>query len=76
PGDLIGVPVERGAGLLLGEVVGDYAFDPREPLPHRRPARFAHVVPRAAARPPATLQDPRALFRILVDPAQVPAPLR
>jgi hypothetical protein len=76
PGDLIGVPVERGAGLLLGEVVGDYAFDPREPLPHRRPARFAHVVPRAAARPPATLQDPRALFRLLVDPAQVPAPLR
>jgi hypothetical protein len=26
-------------------------------------------VPRSAARPPATLQDPRALFRVTLDPA-------
>ena len=76
PGSLIGLPVERGAGLLLGEVVGGYAFAGRELLPHRRPARFAHVVPRSAARPPATLQDPRALFRVILDPDAVPPGLR
>jgi predicted Mrr-cat superfamily restriction endonuclease len=72
PGDLVGLPVERGAGLLLGEVVGDYAFDGRELLPHRRPARFTRVVARSAALPPASLQDPRALFRVVLDPAHVP----
>lgn len=71
PGDLVGLPVEHGAGLLLGEVVGDYAFAGRELLPHRRPARFTHVVGRSAALPPATLQDPRALFRVVLDPGAV-----
>jgi hypothetical protein len=75
PGDLVGLPIEHGAGLLLGEVVGDYLFQGRELLPHRRPARFDHVVPRSAARPPATLQDPRALFSVVLDPAVTgPAP--
>src|SRR5947209_1013607 len=69
PGDPVGVPVEHGAGLLLGEVVGDYLFEGRELLPHRRPARWDRVVPRAAARPPATLQDPRAVFTVVLDPA-------
>jgi hypothetical protein len=69
PGDPVALPVERGAGLLLGEVVGDYLFAGRELLPHRRPARWDRVVPRSAARPPATLQDPRALFRVVLDPA-------
>ncbi|SFK85469.1 MSMEG_6728 family protein [Geodermatophilus ruber] len=68
PGDRVGLPVERGAGLLLGEVVGDYRFEGRELLPHRRPARFAGVVPRSAACPPASLQDPRALFSVVLDP--------
>jgi hypothetical protein len=68
-GDRIGLPIEHGAGLLLGEVTGEYRFEGRELLPHRRPARWDRVVPRTAARPPATLQDPRALFRITVDPA-------
>ncbi|MGY1814306.1 MSMEG_6728 family protein [Blastococcus sp. SYSU D00820] len=72
PGDRVGVPIERGAGLLLGEVVGDYVFEGRELLPHRRPARWDRVVPRTAARPPATLQDPRALFSVVLDPAHVP----
>src|SRR5215212_5746516 len=72
PGDPVAVPIEHGAGLLLGEVVGDYLFQGRELLPHRRPARWDRVVPRAAARPPATLQDPRALFSVVLDPAQVP----
>jgi Pyrimidine dimer DNA glycosylase len=72
PGDPVAVPVEQGAGLLLGEVVGDYLFQGRELLPHRRPARWDRVVPRSAARPPATLQDPRALFSVVLDPAHVP----
>ncbi|MEU2350338.1 MSMEG_6728 family protein [Modestobacter sp. NPDC049651] len=76
PGDLVGLPVEHGAGLLLGEAVGGYLFAGRELLPHRRPARFDRVVPRAAARPPATLQDPRALFQVVLDPAVVPGGLR
>jgi hypothetical protein len=76
PGDLVGLPIERGAGLLLGQLVGDYAFAGRELLPHRRPARFDRVVPRSTARPPATLQDPRALFRITLDPEAVPPGLR
>ncbi|MDP5184593.1 MSMEG_6728 family protein [Blastococcus sp. BMG 814] len=69
PGDPVALPVEHGAGLLLGEVVGEYLFQGRELLPHRRPARWDRVVPRAAARPPATLQDPRALFQVTLDPA-------
>jgi len=71
PGDPVALPVEHGAGLLLGEVVGDYLFQGRELLPHRRPARWNRVVPRSTARPPATLQDPRALFRVLLDPEAV-----
>jgi hypothetical protein len=69
PGDRVGLPIEHGAGLLLGEVVGDYLFQPRELLPHRRPTRWDRVVPRSAAKPPATLQDPRALFSVVLDPA-------
>ncbi|MCV2489602.1 MSMEG_6728 family protein [Geodermatophilus sp. YIM 151500] len=69
PGDPVALPVEHGSGLLLGEVAGDYLFQGRELLPHRRPARWDRVVPRSAARPPATLQDPRALFTVVVDPA-------
>ena len=75
PGDLVGLPIEHGAGLLLGVVVGDYLFQGRELLPHRRPARWDRVVPRSAARPPATLQDPRALFSVVLDPDVLPASL-
>jgi hypothetical protein len=71
PGDPVGVPVAQGRGLLLGEVAGDYVFAAREPLPHRRPVRWDRVVPRSAALPPATLQDPRALFRVVLDPEQL-----
>ena len=71
PGDRVALPIEHGAGLLLGEVVGDYAFQGRELLPHRRPAQWGRVVPRSAALPPATLQDPRALFQVTLDPALV-----
>jgi len=71
PGDRVALPIEQGAGLLVGEVVGDYLFQGRELLPHRRPARWDRVLPRAAALPPATLQDPRALFRVVLDPASL-----
>lgn len=71
PGDPVAVPVAGGTGLLLGEVTGDYAYQGRELLPHRRPVRFDRVVPRSAVRPPAAMQDPRALFRVTVDPAVV-----
>ena len=73
PGDPVALPIEHGAGLLLGEIVGDYLFQGRELLPHRRPARWDRVVPRSAALPPATLQDPRALFRVTLDPAVLAA---
>ncbi|WP_324275994.1 MSMEG_6728 family protein [Blastococcus brunescens] len=69
PGDRVALPTEHGAGLLLGEVMGGYLFQGRELLPHRRPARWERVVPRSAALPPASLQDPRALFRVPLDPA-------
>jgi hypothetical protein len=62
-------PQDPLATLLLGEIVGDYLFQGRELLPHRRPARWDRVVPRSAALPPATLQDPRALFSVVLDPA-------
>ena len=71
PGDPVAVPVEQGAGLLLGEVLGGYRFAAGEPLPHRRPVRWLHVVPRSAARRPWLLQDPRALFPVALDPASL-----
>lgn len=70
-GDHVALPLAGGSDLLLGRVTGEYAFAGRELLPHRRPARFAAVVPRGAVRPPAAMQDPRALFRVVVDPAVV-----
>jgi hypothetical protein len=73
PGDLVAVPVSGGTGLLLGEVVGDYVFAGAGLLPHRRAVRWLRVVPRSAAWRPATLQDPRALFAVLLDPEQVGA---
>jgi hypothetical protein len=71
PGDPVALLIEGGAALLLGTVVGEYEFQGRELLPHRRRARWDRVVPRTAALPPATLQDPRALFRVTLDPAAV-----
>jgi hypothetical protein len=73
PGDPVALPIQHGAGLLLGEIAGDYRFEGRELLPHRRAARWDRVVPRSSALPPATLQDPRALFRVVLDPAALGA---
>lgn len=78
PGDLIGLlgPDERT--LTVGTVTGDYHFAlPGEAgLPHhRRAVRWAGELPRSAVRPPASLQDPRRLFAVVVDPHQLPAQL-
>jgi hypothetical protein len=67
PGESVALLVQSGAGLLLGEVTGGYRFESRELLPHRRSVRWDRVVPRSAVRSPATLQDPRALFSVIVD---------
>jgi hypothetical protein len=69
PGDRVALPIDGGTLLLMGEVTGQYAFAGREPLPHRRSARWTSVAPRSAALPPASLQDPRALFSVVLDPA-------
>ena len=71
PGDLVALPIEQGAALLLGRVTGEYRFEGRELLPHRRSARWVRVLPRSAAPRPATLQDPRALFTVVLDPADL-----
>lgn len=68
PGDRVAVPVEQGGALLLGEVTGGYVYAGAGPLPHRRSVRWSRVVPRSAVRPPATLQDPRSLFTVVLDP--------
>jgi hypothetical protein len=45
-------------------------------LPHRRDVRWHGEVPRAAVRPTAQLQDPRALFqvRLSASAAALPGP--
>jgi hypothetical protein len=64
-GDLVGLPLDGGASLAVGEITGAYTEDVSAgPLPHRRAVRWFGEVPRAAVRSPAQLQDPRALFRV------------
>jgi hypothetical protein len=85
PGDLVAVPVEGGRSLVVGEVASGYRFAPgSDPggttasgdpwLPHVRRVDWRDTVPRAAVRPPATLQDPRTLFRVHL--AEAPAGVR
>jgi hypothetical protein len=74
---------ERG-DLTVGLVEGDYAYvaprtgaagaadEPGGALPHhRRAVRWTGRLPRSAVRRPATLQDPRRLFRVDVDPQRL-----
>jgi hypothetical protein len=77
PGDDVATPVARESALLLGTVVGGYAFRAGPPgaVVHRRPVAWREVVPRAAVQRPHLLQDPRALFRVAAGarPAAGPA---
>lgn len=77
PGDLVALlhPGERA--LTVGTVTGHYRFErpatrdldhPR----HRRAVRWVGELARSAVRPPASLQDPRRLFAVVVDPAALP----
>jgi len=72
-GELIGVPVEDGAGLLVGQVTGGYQLGSgHDDAPvHRRPVAWsrATAVPRSAVHPRALLQDPRRLFAVPVETA-------
>jgi hypothetical protein len=68
---------ERG-DLTVGVVCGDYAYGaPGDAeldagLPHhRRPVRWTGRLPRSAVLRPATLQDPRRLFRVGVSPKRL-----
>lgn len=71
PGDQVGVPVEGGRTLLVGEITGDYIFattrEAGAPC-HRRNVRWHSLLPRSAVNPPSTLQDPRALFQVRLHP--------
>jgi hypothetical protein len=79
-GDLVALPVDGGAHLVLGEVTGHHHEVPTPDaptrLPHRRDVRWHGEVPRAAVRPPAQLQDPRALFRVRLSASAAAVPGR
>lgn len=62
-GDLVAVPVDGGARLLLGSVTGHAVGDGAR---FRRAVRWTARVERADVHRPATLQDPRCLFRVQV----------
>ena len=73
-GDVVLLPIARGQALLVGEVTGAYRFarQPKrgvEGLHHVRDVRWTGRLDRGVVRPPAALQDPRALFAVRVDAA-------
>ncbi len=66
PGDRVGIEIEQGGRLLVGEIVGDYVFR-RRAAPgweHSRSTRWETVVARSLVEPPSSLQDVRPLFRV------------
>lgn len=71
--DEVAVLVQQGTALLVGEVVGEYEFAPRDDVGtrHRRRVRWDRLVPRSAVAPPSALQDVRPLFpvRLALEPA-------
>ena len=80
PGHPVAVIDPQDAGqLLVGVVVGGYAFRAATTtsagmLPcHRRAVRWAGRLQRCDVHPPASLQDPRQLFRVGADPEALAA---
>ncbi len=72
-GDMVATPLEGGRELAVGEITGGYRFTGTGSggatgddawLPHVRTVRWRETLPRSAVHPPATLQDPRPLFRV------------
>jgi hypothetical protein len=65
-GDLVGLPMDAGSRLVLGEVTGVAEDVPLEngALEHRRAVRWYGELARAAVHPSAQLQDPRTFFRV------------
>jgi predicted Mrr-cat superfamily restriction endonuclease len=62
---------------VLGEVTGPYREVPGfDGPPHRRDVRWYGEVPRAAVRPVAQLQDPRALFQVRLSEGAAAVPGR
>lgn len=74
-GDLVGLPVDGGRFLAVGEVTGPHRQE-AGPLPHRRAVRWFAELPRSAVRNPAQLQDPRSLFRVTLTDGTAAAPSR
>ena len=82
-GDLVALPLDGGAHLVLGEVLGPHREVPATSdrpgdlpagLPHRRDVRWHGEVPRDAVRPTAQLQDPRSLFQVRLTSSARPSP--
>jgi hypothetical protein len=65
-GDLVAVPVDGGRELAVGRVTGDVATRGERAV---RSVQWAGSLPRAAVTPPALLQDPSVVFRVLVEAA-------
>lgn len=75
PGHRVACLLDGERELAVGEVTGPYRFAPgggQEWVPHVRAVRWDATLPRAAVHPPATLQDPRSLFRVSAPPSPAP----
>jgi hypothetical protein len=71
----VGVLVEQGQGLLLGEVAGHYEFRAGGGnLTHYRRVRWDRVLARDAVRPSYALQDVRPLFQVRLRADRGPRP--
>jgi Pyrimidine dimer DNA glycosylase len=64
-GDLVAVPLDGGARLRLGRVLGDAVVRSGQ---YRRPVEWTGQIERSDVERPATLQDPRSLFRVHLRP--------
>jgi hypothetical protein len=84
-GDLVGLPLDGGSRLALGQVIGPHhevpagagpdGADSDELVEHRRDVRWYGEAPRSAVRPSAHLQDPRSLFAVRLAPEALPGAL-
>jgi hypothetical protein len=66
PGDLVGLPLDGGTHLVVGEVTGPHreARTDGGDVEHRRAVRWYGELPRSAVHPSAQLQDPRSFFLV------------